>query len=99
MEVDLVGQAAHAFTSDWSREGHRQLPGPEDITAFVGDYERARGAPFTRDQRRGLFARVVSSMAYGARCQLSMHPARQGWPEDTFVHLVLTAAEDLLVAA
>ncbi len=47
----------------------RLFPDPQEISAFIGDYESVRGAPFTADERSALAPAMVASLAYGARCE------------------------------
>ena len=70
-EPALVGAVAHAFTADWSQEEWRHLPTLEEALAFVADYEAARGAPFSRAERRVIRAALLYTMAYTARCEHS----------------------------
>ena len=67
-EALFAGAAAHAFTADWSREGHRSIPTIDESLAFLDDYEAARGRPFTGSERRAARAALVAAMAYSARC-------------------------------
>jgi len=69
-EPAAVGQAAHAFTADWSRRGWH-LPTLEESLAFISDYERARGAQFTPEERQGARAGLVAAWSYSARCEYS----------------------------
>ena len=58
------------------------------MRAFVGDYERARGAPFAPSELDALDAANLAMIAYGARCQHSDQLLRPdlgdnvaiGWP-------------------
>jgi hypothetical protein len=67
-EAALVGAATHAFCADWSLDGHRQAPTLEEARAFLADYERARGKPFDRAERRLCGAAFAYSVAYTVRC-------------------------------
>ncbi|MET0904049.1 MAG: hypothetical protein ABWZ52_12475 [Acidimicrobiales bacterium] len=87
-EPAIVGQAAGGFPIDW-RAGHPDPPPTVDeMRAFVGDYERARGAPFTATELDALDAANLTMIAYGARCQHSDQQLRPdlgdnraiGWP-------------------
>ncbi|MDQ6779335.1 MAG: phosphotransferase [Actinomycetota bacterium] len=69
-EPVIVGQAAHAFTADWSRDGWH-LPTLDESFAFISDYETARGAPFTREERQGASAAMIAAVSYSARCEHS----------------------------
>jgi hypothetical protein len=69
-EPTLVGSVAHAFTSNWAcpPPSGRQLPTLEEATAFIYDYEHARGAAFSHPEQRAARAALVYGMAYTARC-------------------------------
>jgi hypothetical protein len=67
-EAALVGFNAHAFCADWSGDDPRQAPSLDEARAFVADYERARGAPFGREERRLCGAAFAYSVAYTTRC-------------------------------
>src|SRR5262249_41600622 len=70
-EPELVGNAAHYFTSDFRVEHRRQIPSLDDALAFLADYEEARGSPFSEEQTRVVRASIVNAMAYTARCEHS----------------------------
>jgi len=70
-EPVFAGAAAHAFTADWSIEGHQSIPTIEESLAFVAEYEAARGAPFSDSERRAALSGLVAAMAYSARCEHS----------------------------
>jgi hypothetical protein len=53
------------------------LPTIEDSLAFVADYEAARRAPFSADERRALTAAARYATAYTARCEHSIDPQGQ----------------------
>src|SRR5437773_305905 len=62
--TELVGGSAHGFTADWALEGFRRIPTADDIRAYVADYEAARGQPFSKSERRSLFAMCVYFITY-----------------------------------
>jgi hypothetical protein len=70
-EPQLVGSAAHYFTSDFEVEGRRQLPSLEEAVGFIGDYQAARGVAFDAKEQQIARAALVYSMAYTARCEHS----------------------------
>jgi hypothetical protein len=70
-EPVFAGAAAHAFTADWSIEGHACIPTVEESLAFLEDYEAARAARFTQRDRRLAHCALVAAMAYSARCEHS----------------------------
>jgi hypothetical protein len=80
-EPELVGAAAHAFTADWRAPQSRRLPTLDEAQAFVDDYEAARGARFTREERAAVDAAWIYATAYGARCEHS-DERRFGWTND-----------------
>lgn len=67
-EAVAVGQAAHAFTIDWSQPV-AHVPSVDEATAFVEDYEQARGGRFDDREWRVVRAAWVYCTAYGARCE------------------------------
>lgn len=69
LETCIVGGAAGSFTytEELSRPVHR-WPSPDESAAFVADYERARGEPFSGAERRAVAAACVYLLAYAARC-------------------------------
>jgi hypothetical protein len=95
-ETELVGISAHAFTADWTLEGVWRIPTADDIRAYVVDYEQSRGLPFSRRERKSLFAICVYCIAYGARCTHSLEPGKTEWEEDTWPYLLRTEGEALL---
>jgi len=95
-ETELVGISAHGFTADWTLETIRRVPTADDIRAYVADYEEARGRPFSKRERRSLFATCVYCIAYGARCTHSLEPQKVEWEENTWPHLLKTQGEVLL---
>jgi hypothetical protein len=71
-ESVLVGSVAHGFTSNWAEPPPgRQFPTCAEAEAFIADYEHARSAAFTSDERRAARAALAYSMAYTARCEHS----------------------------
>ncbi len=94
-EPILVGASAHAFTADWQREDIARTPSADEIGAFFDDYEAARGAPFSRDERALARASCAYSLAYTARCNHALRPTEEGWNGD-FRPLLREIAEHLL---
>ena len=95
-ETELVGSSAHGFTADWTLEGVRRIPTANDIHAYVAEYETARGQPFSKRERRSLFATCVYCIAYSARCTHSLEPGKREWEENTWPYLLRTEGEALL---
>jgi hypothetical protein len=69
-EAVIVGQAAGGFSTDW-RTGPASMPSVLEMAAFVHDYESARGARFSSDEKDLIDAANLYLCAYGARCQHS----------------------------
>src|SRR5262245_11148230 len=67
-EPALLGSVTHGFCADWSLPDRRQAPTLGEARAFVADYERARGRPFSSDERRLCGAAFTYACAYTARC-------------------------------
>ena len=78
----LVGLAAGAYT-EGSRTG-AQAPTPEEVVAFLADYEAHRHAPFFEGDQKVAIAAATWVLAYNARCGLSAatwgFPAGEGSP-------------------
>ena len=70
-EPVVAGTAAHAFVADYSVEGLECVPTMEEALAFIADYEAARGAAFSRGERRVVYAALAAAAAYSARCEHS----------------------------
>ena len=87
-EAASVGIAAAGHPVDWRQDHPDPPPTPDQMAAFVADYEQARGAPFSAHERDILDAANLSMIAYSARCQDSdrlLRPdlgdnAAIGWP-------------------
>jgi Phosphotransferase enzyme family len=69
-EARAVGQILPYFSADWSI-GTATIPSLPDQTAFVADYEQARGQPFTARERAVVDAAALLNAAYAARCEHS----------------------------
>jgi hypothetical protein len=70
-EPMVVGTVAHAFVADHSVDDREPAPTMEETLAFIADYEAARGAAFSRGERRVVYAALVAAAAYSARCEHS----------------------------
>jgi hypothetical protein len=79
-EPIIVGHAASYFTYTEFFDIER-LPSREESQAFIAEYEVTRGKPFTPDERKTLDAAMIYGLAYGARCEHSLHPDEQNYPE------------------
>ena len=69
LEPAFAGSSAHCFTADYRVEDLDVAPTLEEALAFLDDYEAARGAHFSTDERRTAIAALVATMAYSARCE------------------------------
>ena len=78
----LLGSLAPHFTADWQRDDLVRAPSPDEMRAFVADFEAARKQPFTRPERATLSAALVYAMAYTARCNHASNPREEGWNGD-----------------
>ena len=68
-EPNLVGTAAASFT--YTEELGEEIavwPSADESLAFIADYEDARGAPFSDDERDAVQSACVYLRAYAARC-------------------------------
>jgi len=70
-EPVVVGTDAHAFVADYTVDDLEPVPTVEEALAFIADYEAARGAAFSRGERRVVYAALVAAAAYSARCEHS----------------------------
>ncbi len=62
-ETVFAGEAASHFTWDFE-----PLPSADEALMFIADYERARTAPFTREEQATASAAAVYARAYTTRC-------------------------------
>jgi hypothetical protein len=69
-EAEMVGRAAVQFTAQWDFSA-RLTPEAAEERAFVADYERARGRPFSSSERDVLDAAAMYSVAQLARLELA----------------------------
>ncbi len=95
-EAEIVGISAHGFTADWSLSDARRIPTGDDIRSYISEYEQFRGRLFSKRDRQAVFSHCVYWIAYGARCQHSLQPDKNGWEPDTFPFLLKTEGDDLL---
>jgi hypothetical protein len=70
-EAVLVGAASVHFTTDWSDASTDPFPSPHESSAFVDEYEEARGRSFASRDRDLVDAAQIYRLAYGARCDHS----------------------------
>lgn len=69
MEAVIVGNAACGFTAnfDWGDVG--PAPTPDEVRAFVDEYDEARGPRLTCKERQQIAACGLYLLAYTARCE------------------------------
>lgn len=72
-EAAVVGVAAATFTATWDIPV-LVSPTPEETSAFVAEYEAARGLRFTLAEHEALRAQVTYTRAYGARAEHAGDP-------------------------
>jgi hypothetical protein len=70
-ESTALGQAAITW-SVTADPGGTEFPTPDDVMAYMDDYQRARGRPLTADQLKSARAAAVYTLAYTARCEHSL---------------------------
>lgn len=75
-EAVVVGTAAAHFARTWEPAG-LPTPSPAESTAFVRDYEDARGQAFSASEVEAVAAGVTYARAYNARCE---HAIDAPWP-------------------
>ena len=68
-EAVIVGNAAFAFTANWDLPGVDPAPGPDEVSAFLDDYDAARASRLTSGERAQIVACGAYLMAYVARCE------------------------------
>ena len=72
-ESTAVGIAAATWRS-LGVTGEPLAPAAPEIERYVGQYQLARGRPFTSTQRRSAHAAAVYALAYTARCEHALTP-------------------------
>jgi len=79
-EPQLVGSAAHYFTSYSTVEGRRQLPSLDEALAFIDDYEAARGIEFDCGRTPGRSS--GARLRHGLRRPMRALGCANGFPVD-----------------
>jgi hypothetical protein len=69
-EAEMVGRASVQFTAQWDFPS-RLTPVAAEEAAFVSEYEKARGRPFSRVERQVVDAAATYSVAQIARLELA----------------------------
>ncbi len=95
-ECTALSAAATTFGIDWSIDQPRRFSTAPEMRAFVADYEEARGIPFATAERDRVAASMVTSLAYGARCEHA-DPERSPPGTDSQRTLLRTLGPALLV--
>jgi Phosphotransferase enzyme family len=90
-EAVVAGITAGMFSAGTS--GDAGPPTPEDAAGFLADYEAARGIRFTAAQRRVAGAAVRWSIAYTARCDVTLRDGAPPAPGSA-LDLLATRRED-----
>lgn len=90
-EAVVAGITAGMFSAGTS--GDAGPPTPEDAAGFLADYEAARGIRFTVAQRRAAGAAVRWSIAYTARCDVTLAGGAPPTPGSA-LDLLATRRED-----
>ncbi|WP_150307751.1 protein kinase family protein [Planctomonas psychrotolerans] len=83
-EPHIAGFAAAAFTD--GGVATQDLPSPDEVRAFLIDYDQARTRPFTKKDQEQASAAVAWTMAYNARCQVAFLDGPP--PPGTALHLL-----------
>jgi Ser/Thr protein kinase RdoA (MazF antagonist) len=91
-EPTIVGQAATHFTMTW-RMPVRIAPTPAEITAFLAEYEEARGRSFSAAEQRAVNAAAMYSVAYTARCEHALDPTATEYPEGSARELLAAMSD------
>ena len=84
-ESVIVGRAAGLFMMTY-RVPHpaRIAPRPDEVRAFVDEYEAARGSAFTRAERATMAAVATYMIAWTARLEHSTAPDEVDYPAGTY---------------
>ena len=69
-EEQLVGTAAGTFTANPALHDSAYLPpSPDEVRAFVDEYDEARASSLSTVQRLSIYAAATYIVAYSARCE------------------------------
>ncbi len=94
-EAVIVGDAARGFTMTW----HLNVPlapNLDELWAFVGEYEAARGIAFTSTERTTIAASAAYALAYSARCENRLDQGTKDFPAGSFREALAYYGEKLL---
>jgi hypothetical protein len=85
-EPILAGLAAGAHPSGGIPRA--DAPTPDEVTAFLADYDECRATAFTRSQQTAAVAAATWRLAYNARCVLSAEALGYPPAEGSALHLL-----------
>lgn len=88
-ETRAVGAAAAVFTYSQYLESSNR-PSIDESIGFIRDYEVARGEPFTVKEREEIWACLLYTAAYGARCEHAIDHAGPGNEARSFLRSALS---------
>jgi hypothetical protein len=91
-EAVIAGFTAACFAASSTRGGG--LSTPEEVTAFLRDYDAQRGAPLTAHEQRAAVGAAAWILAFNARWDLGMH--EPGQAEGATLALVRERQDDYL---
>lgn len=94
-EAVLVGLCAGGFTSGGGAGA--DTPTPDEMTAFLRDYEDVRADPFNEPQQKAAAAAITWVLAYNDRCEVSFMPPG-GLPRVRFPLEAISTHRDTLLA-
>jgi hypothetical protein len=80
-EPVIAGISAGSYTASSTSDGG--LPTPDEVVAFLVDYDTFRPRPFSAAEQHTAAAAACWAIAYNARCELSMLASRQPAPGST----------------
>lgn len=88
----VAGFTASCYVA--SPTGGGGLSTPDQVVAFLQDYERARAEPFTPDERRAAAGAAALILAFNARWQVAL--VADGIADQATIALVQDHQEDYL---
>lgn len=96
-EPVMVGNAARGFTMTW----HLNVPlapTPDELWAFVDEYEAVRGTAFTIAERFTIAAAAAYAIAYTARCENCLDLGATSYPAGSYREALVRFGETLLTS-
>ncbi len=70
----IVGTAVATFPATWYLEVRSRAPSPDEMRAFIEEYEAARGTSFSRREREAVVSAAAYVITYSARCEHAVDP-------------------------